>query len=279
MLPVVRALSLLAALSAPVPTQFVQVSPGWHEAPEAARSPGQDRAVVLVHGLYVHPFSKANVARAQLHSWQRPGSLMVKRLAAEADVYAFAYAQTAAADAIAGRSNLPDCVRLLRSMGYREVVLLGHSAGGLIARALVEDCPDAGVTKVIQVCAPNGGSGWAMLQAVRANQVEFLNSLTKGARQRAVTERGDRAIPPGVEFVCVVGTGTLLAGDGLVLCRCQWSEDLQRQGVPAVTLPATHWTAVRAAKGVELAARLVREPQPRWDASQIQAARKRVLGQ
>ena len=47
------------------------------------RSPGQDRAVLLLHGLLIHPFSKINVNRAGLHSWQKPDSMLVKRLAAE----------------------------------------------------------------------------------------------------------------------------------------------------------------------------------------------------
>jgi pimeloyl-ACP methyl ester carboxylesterase len=274
MLPTIRALTLLAL--APFDSQFVQVAPVFRDGSIAARSPGQERAVVLLHGLYLHPFNKANVTRPTLHSWQKPGSLLVKRLAEEADVYAFAYAQTVAADRVPGRADLAGYVGRLRGLGYREVVLLGHSAGGLVARDFVEDYPDAGVTKVIQVCAPNGGSGWAVLQAVRANQIEFLDSLTKAARQRAARERAGKRIPSHVQFVCVVGTGTLV-GDGLVACGCQWPEDLQRQGVPAAFLATTHWFAVRSPKGTDLLARLVREPQPRWDAAQVAAARRRLL--
>ncbi len=273
MLPTLRALTLLAL--APFDAQFVQVGPAPHDESAAVRSAGQERAVVLLHGLYLHPFSKTNVTRATFHSWQKPGSLLVKRLSEEADVYALAYAQTVAADYVPAHADLAGHVAHLRALGYREVVLLGHSAGGLVARAFVEDCPDSGVTKVIQVCAPNGGSGWAVLQAVRANQIEFLDSLTKAARQRAVSERAAKTIPPGVQFVCVVGTGTLY-GDGLVACRCQWPEDLQRQGVPAAFLAASHWFAIRGQKGIDLLARLVREPQPRWDAGEVAAARRRL---
>jgi pimeloyl-ACP methyl ester carboxylesterase len=273
MLPTLRALTLLAAL--PFDAQFVQVAPVSCDGSEAVRSPNQERAVVLLHGLYVHPFSKINVTRATLHSWQKPNSLLVKRLSEEADVYALAYAQTVAADCVPAYADLAGHVAHLRALGYRDIVLLGHSAGGLVARTFVEDYPDSGVTKVIQVCAPNGGSGWAVLQAVRANQIEFLDSLTKGARQRVSGERAGKTIPPDVEFVCVVGTGTIY-GDGLVACRCQWPDDLQRQGVPAVPLATTHWFAIRSHKGVELLARLVREPQPRWDAEQVGAARRRL---
>jgi pimeloyl-ACP methyl ester carboxylesterase len=271
MLPTIRALALLVL--APFDAQFVQVGPAAHDESAAVRSPGQERAVVLLHGLYLHPFSKTNVTRATLHSWQQPKSLLVKRLSEEADVYALAYAQTVAADHVPAYADLAGRVARLRAMGYREVVLLGHSAGGLVARSFVEDYPDSGVTKVIQVCAPNGGTGWAVLQAVRANQIEFLDSLTKSYRQRAVGERADRTIPADVQFVCVVGTGTVV-GDGLVACRCQWPEDLQRQGVPAAFIATTHWFAIRGQKGIDLLARLVREPQPRWDPSQVAEARR-----
>jgi hypothetical protein len=117
-----------------------------------------------------------------------------------------------------------------------------------------------------------------MIQAVRANQLDFLDSLTKAARRRAEKERATRGIPPGVEFVCVVGTGTL-TGDGLVQLRAQWPEDLQFQGIPAVAVAATHWATVRSARGAELVARLVRERQPRWTRDEVAAARKRLLGE
>jgi pimeloyl-ACP methyl ester carboxylesterase len=275
---VLAALALLAPAAPSLETLFVQVVPPIKAGDPMRRSAGQHRAVILLHGLYIHPFSKTNVARAALHGWQKSDSVFVRRLADEADVFSFAYAQTLPADEVARRSDLADYVAQVRRLGYREVILLGHSAGGLIARVFVEDNPDAGVTKVIQVCTPNGGSGWAMIQAVRANQLDFLDSLTKAARRRAEKERALRGIPTGVEFVCVVGTGTV-NGDGLVHLRCQWPEDLQFQGIPAVALAATHWAAVRTARGAELAARLVRERQPRWDREEVAAARKRLLGE
>jgi pimeloyl-ACP methyl ester carboxylesterase len=232
---------------------------------------------VLIHGLFVHPISKENVSRAHLHTWQKPDCLLVKRLAQEADIYAFSYAQTVTADDIAECAELEKNVRQLRQKGYREIILLGHSAGGVIARQFVEDHPDAGVTKVIQVCAPNIGSGWAKMQTVRANQIDFLHSLTKPARRRSLTERADIQIPRHVEFACIVGTGTVM-GDGLVSNRSQYPPDLQKQGIPAYPFASTHWMVLRSHKGVELAARLVRESQPRWDAKQVEAVRKQLPG-
>jgi pimeloyl-ACP methyl ester carboxylesterase len=265
---------LLGAAPA-VETRFVQVAPAQRE--RRWWSPrGQTRAVVLIHGLYVHPFSKTNVTRAPLHSWQKPDCLLVKQLAREADVFAFSYGQTVSADEIAECPDLETHVQSLRREGYREIVLIGHSAGGVIARQFVEDHPECGVTKVIQVDAPNGGSGWAVWKTVRSNQIDFLQSLTKPVRRRCLSERADKVIPANVEFACVVGTGAVV-GDGLVSTRSQYTPDLQRQGIPAYPFNSSHWMVLRSQKGVELVARLVREPQPRWDAQQVEAVRRKLL--
>jgi len=276
MVPALPILCLLFSASPTIETQFVQVAPARQER-HWWSTPGQTRAVVLIHGLFVHPFSKTNVTRAHLHSWQRTDCLLVKRLASEADVFAFSYAQTVTADEIAECPDLETQVRLLHREGYREIILIGHSAGGVIARQFVEDHPDCGVTKVIQVCAPNAGSGWAKWQTVRSNQIDFLDSLTKPARRRSLSARADKQIPVNVEFACVVGTGAVV-GDGLVSNRSQYTPDLQRQGIPAYPFNSTHWMVLRSQKGVELVARLVREAQPRWDAQRVDAVRRRLPG-
>jgi pimeloyl-ACP methyl ester carboxylesterase len=262
----------LVVAAPPIETRFVQVAP----AP-AARSADKVRAVVLLHGLKPHPFSKENVTKATFHGWQQPDSVLVKQLAKDSDVYCFAYAQNASVDEVAESADLAWAVRRLRERGYREVVLVGHSAGGLIARQFVEDNPDAGVTKVLQVCAPNGGSSWASLKAVRSNQMDFLASLTKETRRKALSNRSDRTIPSDVEFACVVANA-LVIGDGLVQTRAQWTEDLQRQGVPAFPLNTTHWFAPHSRQGAELIAELVREPLPRWDARKVAEVRRRIFG-
>ncbi|HTU20557.1 MAG TPA: alpha/beta hydrolase [Gemmataceae bacterium] len=276
MSPALPILCLLFASTPTIETSFVQVAPAkdpqhWWNAP------GKRRAVVLIHGLLVHPFSKTNVGRPHLHSWQKSDCLLVKRLAQDADVFSFAYAQTVSVDEVAECPELERRVRKLRKDGYREIVLIGHSAGGVIARQLVEDHPDCGVTKVIQVCAPNVGSGWAKWQTVRSNQIDFLDSLTKPARRRSLSQRADKAIPKHIDFACVVGTGTVV-GDGLVLTRSQYPPDLQKQGIPAYPFSSTHWMVLRSQKGTALVARLVREPQPRWDEKQVEAVRRRLPG-
>jgi pimeloyl-ACP methyl ester carboxylesterase len=262
----------------PVEVQFVQVAPSARPTAEWRRGPGERRAVVLIQGLMVHPFSKDNVGKAALRDWQKPGSPLVKRLAGEGDVYAFAYGQNVPVDEIADHDALWGGLLRLREMGYRDVVLVGYSAGGVIARRVVEDYPDAGVTKVVQVCAPNAGSGWANLKAVRSNQKPFLQSLTKEERRRELRERLDVTIPERVEFVCVVGTAAV-SGDGVVSCRSQWTPDLQAQGVPAVTVATDHLSMVRSAGGAAKIAELVHSPQPRWGPAKVEAARKAILGE
>ncbi len=241
-----------------------------------ARSAGQDRAVVLVHGLQAHPVHKIKVLRARLHSWQEPGSVLVTRLAREADVFAYAYSQNMAIDDVAARCDLPARLAALRRAGYREVVLVGHSAGGILVRQVVEDHPDLPVTRVIQVDAPNTGSAWARLKLVRSVERPFLRSLTWKVREKAAKDRAGKRIPAGVQFVCVVGTGGLLHSDGVVATGSQWPQDLQEQGVPAVGVATTHWSILRRSRGIEAIVPLVREPQPRWAAAAVAAARGRL---
>ena len=244
----------------------------------STRTPGQARAVLLIHGLQLHPFSKENVARPLLRDWQKPKSKLAKALARYADVYAFAYAQDVGVDLVANGSRLLDDVRYLRRLGYHEIVLIGHSAGGVIARQFVEDHPREGVTKVIQVCTPNGGSSWAKWAATRKNQRIFLYSLTKEVRREILDLRRFKRLPEDVEFVCVVGTGAG-EGDGVVRRDCQWTEDLIEQGVPAYPLGTTHPQAMRTTKSVALLVDLVRYPAPRWTREQAERARKKILGE
>jgi pimeloyl-ACP methyl ester carboxylesterase len=265
----------VAAGGEPVEARFVQVAP--QGSAEWRRSPGERRAVVLIQGLGVYPSSK-KVEHPWLRDWQKPGSLLVRRLARDADVYAFAYGQSVTVDEIAGHPALAGGLARLREMGYREVVLVGYSAGGVVARRLVEDYPDAGVTKVVQVCAPNAGSGWAKLRMVPSNEKPFLRSLTKEERRRQLRSRLDVTLPDDVEFVCVVGTAALV-GDGVVSARSQWTPDLQAQGVPVVTVSKDHLAMVRSAAGVEAIAELVRTPQPRWSPGRVAEARKGILGE
>jgi len=269
---------MLTGVVIPVETRFVQVAPalGRTEDGVIARSAGQGRAVVLIEGLHLHILQHQLAARADLRPWQQSGSVLVRALSPDADVFAFTYSQTAPVTDIGALPALGESVQHLRQAGYTEVVLVGFSAGAVVARQFVEDNPQAGVTRVIQVCAPNVGTALARVKAgVGAVQEPFIQSLTRQARFRALAERQGKKIPDAVEFVCVVGDG-LFFGDGVVSTGSQWPEDLQSQGVPAVLLRTEHWEALRGAHAAQVIARLVRERQPRWNASQVAALRQRL---
>jgi pimeloyl-ACP methyl ester carboxylesterase len=269
---------VLLAQEPAVETKFVQVAPPAPSAVVPARSFGQQRAVVLLHGLHLHPISDVNAWHAELSGWEEPNSPLVKALGKDADVFAYGYAQHRPIEDVARAPALRQHLAHLRQAGYSEIVLVGYSAGALIARYVVEDEPACGVTKVIQVCAPNGGSGWGKLTAgVRQSQEPFLVSLTKESRQAAMHDRAEKRIPPTVEFVCVVGA-LGRAGDGLVRSDCQWTRDLQQQGIPAVQLHTSHVTVMRSKAVAARLAELVREPQPRWSAAQVEAAKAKIIG-
>jgi hypothetical protein len=271
--------AVLALPAGPAPAPkveavFQKVAPA---EPATGRSPDQARAVVLIHGLGLHPIKAERAAQAALRTWQKPDSILVKELSRSADVYAFAYAQSAPVEKIHEATDLASRLRALRKAGYRELVLIGHSAGGLIARHVVEDFADAGATKVIQVCAPNAGSVLAGLKTARGVQRIFLTSLSATSRKACLANRTKCRIPAEVQFTCVIG-GTRLGGDGIVSRGSQWSEDLQNQGIPACLLRATHGESVKTARAAELLDKLVREPQPRWKPEQVLLARKKLLG-
>ncbi len=217
-------------------------------------------------------------------------------LAEHADVFAFAYSQNTDLAAIAEDPALGESVDDLKVAGYREIVLVGHSAGGLIARHFVEDRPDAGVTKVIQVCSPNAGSTWGKLTlGVCECQEPFLASLTKEGRRSTLKLRDGKRIPEHVEFVCLVGQmkvdfeadlGSLIGdgrdlrwaysgvcGDCVLSIDSQWPKDLQLQGIPAYPLPSTHFTAMFSSSTARRLAVLVVGPQPRWTPDEVAAAR------
>lgn len=257
-----------------VKTELVEVHPVPPEPASLVRSANRARAVVLLHGTRTHVFSAARVVVPRMEGWQRAGSPLVQELSADSDVYAFSYAQTAPIGEIASAPGLQGAIKKLRKLGYTEIALVGHSAGGVIARRLVEDSPDCGVTKVIQVFSPNDGSGWAQLSWIaRKEQHPFLESL----RQASCRERrpGCR-IPEKVAFVCVIGD-LLGIGDGIVSDVSQWPEDLRCQGVPAVCLRATH-AAIYTRSAAKTLAALVREPaQPRWNAQRVAEAEKAFL--
>lgn len=295
--------SLSQVEPAQIDVKLAQVAPVVRDAERFQKSAHQERAVVLVQGLKPHPLSSRNVAQAKWYGWQRAESALVKALAKEADVFALAYSQNDALERIAESPRLHENLRRLKKMGYEEIILIGHSAGGLLARHLVEDHPAFGITRVIQVCSPNEGATWANATfGVREEQETFLGSLTKKQRKEWLAGRAGKSIPDNVEFVCVLGQIKLpeavtvsaplgdegsvrvtvrldrFRGDGIVSASSQWPRDLRNQGIPAIPLHTTHFTVMHCESTAACLQRLVRERQTRWDAAQVLKAAQSILG-
>jgi hypothetical protein len=286
-----------------VEIEFSQEAPTAKGVEVPKKSAAQKRAVVLIHGLSLHPFSSDDVARANLQGWQLAGSSLVESLAKKADVFAMSYSQDVAYTAIAESEDLRRHIASLKEAGYSEIALVGHSAGGLIARHFVEDHPDSGVTKVVQVCSPNGGSTWGHAEiCIRNGQELFLNALTNGERELCLAGRCEKKIPEQVQFVCVVGHQSLevdvrysvplwrgrtinvsankqFCGDGIVSTECQWPPDLRAQQVPVVALPIYHVRAMRNATAIEKIVELVEQDQPRLSADAVARLTEELLGE
>jgi hypothetical protein len=69
--------------------------------------------------------------------------------------------------------------------------------------------------------------------------------------------------------------GTL--GDGMVSCRSQWPDDLQRQGIPVARLVTTHHAIMHSKKTAVHLADLIEHEQSRWGRFQVEAARISIL--
>jgi pimeloyl-ACP methyl ester carboxylesterase len=275
MLKLLLFLMLLAPDKTPVApkleTKFLQVYPQTAEWGTYRKSKEQRRAVVLVHGLMLHPLNAEEPHRAKMHIWQQPGSPLVTTLGTAADVYAFAYSQNVPVEEVAHSFPLRFGLRTLRAMGYEEIILIGHSAGGLVCRILMEDCPEQPVSKVIQIATPNAGSTLARAKDfMRAPQEVFLGSLTKKHRAGLAA----KPIPSKVQFLCIICNGAAI-GDGLVSTRNQWPNDLQDQGIPVQVWSSSH-AVMRSKKSAEKLRDLLDEDFPRWTVEEVEAARKKL---
>jgi hypothetical protein len=279
--PLILMFTLTQGDVAPIDSICNQVAPP-HVDGKWTRTPNRTQAVLLIRGYQVH-LREAGVSKAELRPWQKADSPMVKELGKNADVFVFAYGQNAALDVVVKESKLSGSVALLRKLGYTDVALVGHSAGGLVARHFVEDHPDAGVTRVVQLAAPNGGSSFADLEAkfriVPKSQKAFLECLTIDHRRKCLEIRGHKLVPDKVQFICVVAKEAKHADtDGVVTCASQWTVDLQKQGIPAVSVLSSHSHMVRDDKVVETVASLLRTKQERWPAERVDKAKKEILG-
>lgn len=277
------AVAVTAALtpSVDLPTLFWGIDPSVLvvEA-DTTLKPKRDRAVVLVHGLLPHVWHPERAAKPEAHDWQVKDGKVVKAIADDADVYGFSYAQTRSVEDVVFSRGLRDGLAAVKAAGYKEVVLVGHSAGGLVSRRFVELFPDAGVTKVIAVASPFGGSGWAKMPGftLPKTQVPFIQSLSPEAREACQKDRTAK-LPDGVDFgvvLCKVSRGD---HDTVVGLKSQWPDDLQKQGVPVVLATCTHMEAMLCEPVAREVATLVNGKVKRWTDDDVAKARRVLFGE
>ena len=111
--------SLVAAAVGSLPCTVDVAAEVWLVAPDGGPKPWvahtepseKARAVVLVHGLHLHPIQPEKVSKPWVRDWQEPKSELVKTLAPDFDVFAFSYAQTAAVDEIAKSQGMRDTAK------------------------------------------------------------------------------------------------------------------------------------------------------------------------
>ena len=262
-----------------LPTLFWGIAPEVEAEDIPTLKKTKDKAVILVHGLIPRPLHPAKAEKPEPHTWQKPDGALVKLLADDFDVFGVSYAQTVPMDLIPLSKGLRDGVAAVKAAGYKEIALVGHSAGGVIIRRFVECHPNAGVTKVVAIAAPFHGSVWAHLPGfvIPKPQVPFIGSMEPGVRKEWLDKCGCH-LPKDLQFCCVVCKLPRLAGDTMVAAGSQWPEELQKQGVPAVAVRCNHFDAMTGDKCVSAIAEILKGKVVRWDEGQVTQAKKALFG-
>ena len=263
-----------------LPTEF------WGIAPEvkADSFPGikrkKDKAVVLVHGLLPRPIHPLKAEKPEAHSWQLSTGSLVKAVSEDFDVFGFSYAQTVTADSVVLSKGLRDGIQSLKDAGYKEIALVGHSAGALIVRRFVEVFPDSGVTKIVTIGSPFLGSNWAKVPTfvLPKNQLPFIRSLQPEFREGLTKDRSG-PIPESLEFGTVICKLPRLDNDTIVGIRSQWPEDLQKQGISAVLAEVNHFEAMTNESCTNEVAKLLKNKIRRWSPEEVAKAQKVLFGE
>jgi hypothetical protein len=105
-----------------------------------------------------------------------------------------------------------------------------------------------------------------------------MECLTSDHRKKCLEMRAEKKIPDKVQFVCIVAREKNKETDGVVPCLCQWTPDLQKQGIPAYGIIGGHREVVREAKMIETISGVLRDNQMRWPPERVEQARKEIFG-
>jgi len=269
--------AVFAAPAADLPTELWQVAPERKGVFAVNPPRSKDRAVLIIPGLKIHPFRPVYATRPEIREYQQTSSELVKALAKDSDVFSFGYAQTVPLDAVAHSPGLRAAVAQIKAAGYREIVLIGHSAGGVISRIFAEAYPESGVTKVISVAAPHGGSEIASLRLGYPRvQAPFVESLTPEVR----ADMPQRKNPDDkLQIACVVCKVKRIEADGLVKLASQWPEECRKAGVPAVLVQTDHWHAMLSPASIKVISELAKEKLTRWSPEAVEKAHKVLFGE
>lgn len=262
-----------------LPTLFWGITPKVEAEDLATLKPKKDRAVILIHGLLARPIHPDRAKKPEPHNWQKAEAALVKALAEDFDVFGVSYSQTVPMDLVPLAKGLQEGIAALKAAGYKEIALVGHSAGGVIARRFVECHPKAGITKVVAVATPFGGSVWAHLPGfvIPKPQESFIGSMLPNIRKEWLAKCGCE-LPADLQFCCVVCKLPRLAGDTVVAADSQWPEDLRKQGIPAVVARSNHFDAMTGEKGIAAIVEVLKGKVVRWDEEQVKEAKKALLG-
>ncbi len=245
-----------------LPTAAWQMVPhvdGELVAPKVTKT----KAVLCIPGLYPHPLRPERATKPEMHPWFEPKAPLLAALAPDFDVYAFGYAQTLPVDSVASSNGMRETIAKLKTAGYREIVLVGHSAGGIVAHQFAVRFPDSGVTKVIPVAAPYSGSDLAELNVgLPWTQVSYIKSLAPQPRQATLKE--DKAFPKTIEYCAMLCKVSRLPNDIMVNLESQWPPEVRQQGLPAALVNANHFEVLKSTIGVSTTVDLASSKLIRW---------------
>jgi pimeloyl-ACP methyl ester carboxylesterase len=262
-----------------IPLTFWGISPEVKEVDAKADfKPTKTRAIVLIHGLLPRPIRPELAHTPDPHSWQNRTGDLVKTLAEDFDVFGVSYAQTLPADLVPVSQKFRESIAVLNKLGYKDIVLVGHSAGGIIARHFVEMFPDAGVTKLITIATPHLGSGWTNVPSRLwpKSQVPFIESLSEG--YRTVATRNAPPLPKNLEVLSIVCKLPRIDSDTMVGVKSQWPTDFQQQGISAIVVRCNHFEAMKNTEVTKAIQTAARDRIVRWKPEDVEKARGLLFG-